>query len=67
MSDKNPTGRRMTGGELLMYTSMAINAAVAAERERCAKIADKLRDVNLRIGYSPADAEEIVAKIRSGE
>lgn len=44
-----------------------ITEQCAAERERCAKIADKIAESNINSGDSASDAEIIAAKIRSGE
>ena len=44
----------------------AIDSAVAEERERCAKIADGLKKLNLGEGFS-ATKDRIAAAIRGGK
>lgn len=44
-----------------------IESAIAAERERCARIADEVAALNVNTGDGDSDAEHIAARIRSGE
>jgi hypothetical protein len=67
IADRFVSGEYTGRDNLALHISSAINQAMADERERCAKIADKYAsecDPTERQRYA---AEEIAAAIREGE